>query len=171
MIEPGTHIDTKSKVTLDIVFDVLTAGDAASLGRAFANMSPWSDYEIGAETLTEYLSNDQPGAPRLGLFIPSAKNQLVGAVGLRENWLRGPYIQFLGLLSPYQRSGIGAATVRLIEEIARNAQNRNLWVAVSAFNQQAIAFYEHFGFERAAVFDDLIADSTAEVLMRKRLYR
>ncbi len=37
------------------------------------------------------------------------------------------------------------------------------------FNADAIAFYERFGFRRAAELPDLVADGLTEVLLRKPL--
>ena len=33
---------------------------------------------------------------------------MLGAVGLRLNWLRGPHVQFLGVLPGFQGDGLGA---------------------------------------------------------------
>ena len=83
--------------------------------------------------------------------------------------LRGPYLQFLGVLPTFQRLGLGRAMLTWFEKEARARGERNLWVATSDFNQNALRFYEHQGFEHAAVLDDLVRDGISEILLRKRL--
>ena len=72
----------------------------------------------------------------------SSMIELAGAIGVRRNWLRGPYLQFLGILPAFQRRGIGSVALDWFEGEARAAQAQNLWVAASDFNARALAFYE-----------------------------
>ena len=55
-----------------------------------------------------------------------------------------------------------------IEEEARRL-GTNLWLTVSEFNERARAFYVRHGFEETARLSGLVADGTAELLLRKRL--
>lgn len=144
----------------------LDAALAQELGEAFAAMSPWRDYPLPASALARYLSQDEPGAPR---FCIIARGEVAGATGLRRNWLRGPYLQFLGVLPAYQGRGLGAAVLDWMEQDARAAGEGNLWVAASDFNAGAIRFYERGGFHATARLDGLVRDGKTEVLMRKRL--
>ncbi|MCB1485232.1 MAG: GNAT family N-acetyltransferase [Hyphomicrobiaceae bacterium] len=143
-----------------------TPQEAKVLSIAFAHMEPWSRYPFPAPTLEAYLAGQEPEAPRYSIY---AQNQLAGAVGLRLNWLRGPYIQFLGVLPEFQAAGIGSEILKKLEEDAQEAGSRNLWVAASDFNEGAQRFYSRHGFARAGVLDDLVRDGIAEVLFRKRL--
>lgn len=147
----------------------VTQHHADQLARIFATLSPWSDYGISAEHLSRYLQTEEAGAPRL--IITDAKNSSreIGALGLRFNWMYGPYIQFLALVPAVQSQGIGTAILNHIEQIARDHQQRNLWVVASEINHKAIRFYENFGFKKAGVLEDLVADGHNEVLFRKHL--
>lgn len=143
-----------------------TASDARELAHRFAGMLPWSRYPLSSAALEKYLGAHEVGAPRYSLRVSDAP---AGALGLRLNWLRGPYIQFLGIIPEFQKSGLGAAILERVVAEARTHAERNVWVAASSFNTQALRFYERHGFERAASFDGLIQDSIDEVLLRKRL--
>jgi ribosomal protein S18 acetylase RimI-like enzyme len=118
------------------------------------------------EGLVTYLAAQEPGAPRLLLRIDG---EIAGAVGLRLNWLRGPYLQFLGVLPVFQRRGLGNAVLDWFERETRKGNDRNLWVAASDFNAGAIRFYEAHGFKQVARLDGLVRDERAEILLRKRL--
>lgn len=132
----------------------------------FAAMEPWSRYPFTALALARYLAAIEAGAPRYSL---SAGGVLAGALALRLNWLRGPYIQFLGLLPSAQNKGLGAAVLGKIIEDAREAGERNVWVAAAHFNARAVRFYEAHGFVRTALLEGLVQDDMDEVLLRKRL--
>ena len=149
-----------------VLISGVSALDAQRLGAAFAAIDPWASYPYPAESLVAYLGAQEPGAPRLLLRIDG---ETAGAVGLRLNWLRGPYLQFLGVLPGFQRRGLGSAVLDWIERETRKGSDRNLWVAASDFNVGAIRFYEGHGFEQVARFDGLVRDDRAEILMRKQL--
>ena len=83
--------------------------------------------------------------------------------------MRGPYIQFLAVLPPYQRQGLGSAVVAWVEAQARLGEERNLWIAASEINTDARRLYEHLGFREVAKLDDLVCKGRAEILYRKRL--
>jgi diamine N-acetyltransferase len=144
----------------------ITGSEAQELGARFAAIDPWARYPYPASALQSYFAADEPGAPRYGIRFGQA---LVGAIGIRFNWLHGPYIQFLGLLPREQARGIGGRVLKWLEWEARDHGARNLWVAASDFNADAIRFYEHHGFARIADLDGLVRDGKTEVLMRKRL--
>jgi ribosomal protein S18 acetylase RimI-like enzyme len=149
-----------------LIAEPLRAEQAGPLGEAFAAIDPWASYPYPAAGLVQYLGATEPGAPRFALYLAG---ELAGAVGLRLNWLRGSYLQFLGLLPSFQRRGVGERVLTWIENEARGANERNLWVAASDFNSGAIRFYERHGFAVAAELADLVRDGRTEVLMRKRL--
>ena len=139
-------------------------------GLAFAKIEPWSRYPFTADALTSYLVAGEDAAPRYVIEHGSdIGNNVAGALGLRLNWLRGPYIQFLGVLPEHQKAGIGARLLSWISETSAESGARNLWVAASDFNASALRFYERHGFTRVATLDGLIQDGRDEVLLRKRL--
>lgn len=146
--------------------DVLALEDVGSLAAAFADMEPWRSYPFSSASLMSYLGGQEPGAPRLALRLEA---RTVGVIGLRLNWLRGPYVQFLGVLPDAQGAGLGGLALGYAEAEARRGAERNIWVAVSDFNRRARAFYERAGYEVAAELLDLVKEGRAEILMRKRL--
>ena len=88
------------------------------------------------------------------------------AVAVHEDWLKGPYLQLLGLLPDFQSRGIGSSVMGWFAECA-GPDTRNLWVISSAFNTGAIAFYRRHGFTEVATLRDLVADGFDEILLRK----
>jgi GNAT superfamily N-acetyltransferase len=145
----------------------MTADAAQHLGEAFAAIDPWASYPYPASGIIRYFAASEPGAPR---YIIMRDGAMAGAIGIRENWMRGPYLQFLGVLPPYQRHGVGQMALAWFEGTARARRERNLWVAASDFNAGAIRFYERHGFIRAALLDGLVDDDKTEILLRKRLH-
>jgi diamine N-acetyltransferase len=144
----------------------LPPGEPERLGPLFAAMEPWVSYHFRPEVLTTYLSGIERGAPRLAIM---AGNDIAGAVCIRLNWLRGPYLQFLGVLPAYQNMHLGSAVLRWLDHEARSNGETNVWVCASDFNSGAIRFYERHGFSRTAALEGLLTPDITEVLMRKRL--
>ena len=142
------------------------AAAAQSLAHQFAAMPPWSRYPFSPKALAGYLAGHEPGAPRYAIHVDGA---LAGALGLRLNWLRGPYVQFLGILPEQQGHGAGRAVISQLIADARASGDRNVWVAASSFNADALRFYERLGFTRTALLNGLVQDGIDEVLLRLRL--
>lgn len=142
------------------------AAAAQTLADQFATMPPWSRYPFSPKALASYLTAHEPGAPRYAIHADGA---LAGALGLRLSWLRGPYVQFLGILSEQQGHGAGRAVMSQLIADARTSGERNVWVAASSFNADALRFYERLGFTRVALLDGLVQDAIDEVLLRLRV--
>lgn len=137
------------------------------LARGLSAISPWRDYDLGSEHLASFLGRGEPGAQRYAIFVGGA---VAGAAIIWPNWLRGPYLQFLGLLDSHQGLGVGACVLGWLEKTARQrATNRNVWIMVSDFNIRARAFYRRQGYEEVAPIPDVVKDGMGEVLIRKRL--
>ena len=86
---------------------------------------------------------------------------------VRDPWLKGPYLELLALLPPFQNQGIGSGILAWLEREALVQAARNLWVCASSFNARALRFYERHGFAPAAVLPGLVADGFDEILLRK----
>ena len=160
------HVLGRTRGGAVLTSEPLDAVLAPVLGEAFAAMDPWAAYPYPAAALVRYLASGTREAP---IFALATEGRAVGALGLRLEWLRGPYIQFLGLLPETQGRGIGGLAMAWVEREARRAGARNLWVAASDFNAGALRFYERHGFSRIADLDGLVRDERTEVLLRKRL--
>jgi diamine N-acetyltransferase len=148
------------------IFEPMTPSAAVSLAAALAQIDPWAHYNYTPGALAEYLAGNEADAPRFKIVVDG---ELAGAIVYRRNWLRGPYLQFLGILPAFQDRGIGSAAVVWFEREAGDGRAQNLWVAASDFNVRALAFYEQHGFVRVATIDALVAEGVSEILFRKRL--
>ncbi|MBS0250773.1 MAG: GNAT family N-acetyltransferase [Proteobacteria bacterium] len=153
-------------MTATIAFRPMTAESAKLLGAALAAIDPWAHYRYTPEALTTFLQTEEDDAPRLEILVDGA---LAGAFSIRCTWLRGPYLQFLGILPPFQKNGVGNAVLSWFEAEGNRLHARNIWVSASEFNVRAVAFYERFGFVRVATLEGLVADGSNEILLRKRL--
>ena len=128
-------------------------------------MEPWSRYPFSSVSLAKYLTAIEPQAPR---FVIEIDGEIAGAVGIRTELLRGPYLQLLAVLTAFQGMGIGSAILDWMEAEA-GPEARNLWVCATGSNAGAIRLYERHGFRRIAVLDGLVQDGIDEILLRKRL--
>jgi ribosomal protein S18 acetylase RimI-like enzyme len=144
----------------------MTEADARPLAEAVSALEPWRTYTYPADKLAAYLARQEPGAPR---FVLRHEGKLAGGVGLRLNWMRGPYVQFLAVLPPFQCQGFGSALLAWVEAQARAGDERNLWIAASEINTHARRLYERLGFREVAKLEDLVCEGRSEILYRKRL--
>lgn len=158
--------DAGGRESIALTLSPLSPEHAATLGARFSTIEPWVVYPYSASALQSYFAARETDAPRYAIHTGTT---LIGALGLRHAWLRGPYIQFLGIFPEHQASGTGARVLAWIERQARTQGQRNLWVAASAFNTGALRFYERHGFVNVATLDGLVQDDRDEVLLRKRL--
>jgi GNAT superfamily N-acetyltransferase len=138
---------------------------AQSLGPALAGIDPWLRMNFPPEQMTAFFT--RPDAA-LTLRVVMADGEPGGVIAVRSPWLRGPYLQQLALLPPFQGQGFGAHLLAWFERQA-GPQQRWLWLCHSSFNTRAGRFYTHHGFEQVALLPELIVDGSDEVLMRKRI--
>jgi len=150
----------------DVTLIRLPVAEATALGEAFAAIDPWASYPYPASGLAAYFSQGDNSAPVFAVQIAEAT---VGVVGLRLNWLRGPYLQFLGFLPEHQSLGLGSLVLDWIETQTRRAGHSNVFVAASDFNEAALRFYERHGFERAGLLKGLVREDRDEILLHKKL--
>lgn len=139
---------------------------ALKMADALSDIDPWSTYKISSANLSRYFLQQEAGAPRFGLYVGS---ELAGVVGVRLNWLRGPYLQFLGVVPEFQGVGAGSLVVAWFEAVVAAKSDENVWIFVSQFNESGRMFYERRGYEVAAQIDDLVGEGQSEILLRKRL--
>lgn len=153
----------------DLKLGDMRADFAKDCAKAFAQMPPWSTHRISERALYDYFSGKEPGAPRYAVCLASEPANVIGVLGMRLNWLKGPYVQFLGLKTEHQNAGIGHALLSHVEAHARTLESNSLWVMVSDSNKRAQNFYERFGFQSVGAVDDLVSVGQSEWLMRKHL--
>jgi len=144
----------------------LPPGEPQRLGPVFAAMDPWARLGYTADAVSGYLGTIEKSAPRYAIMVGG---DIAAVAGLRLNWLRGPYVQFLGVLPPFRNRKLGSAFLAWLAHEAKRHGEHNVWVLSSNFNDAALRFYAANGFERTGEIADLVAPGTAEVLLRRRL--
>jgi GNAT superfamily N-acetyltransferase len=144
----------------------LPPGEPQRLGPVFAGIDPWARLGYTAEAISGYLGTLEKSAPRYAIMVGG---EVAAVAGVRLNWLRGPYVQFLGVVPTYQKRKLGSAFLAWLAHEARRHGEHNVWVLASNFNAGAQRFYAANGFERTGEIADLVAPGTSEVLMRRRL--
>ncbi len=150
----------------DVTLVRLPVSEATHLGEAFAAIDPWASYPYPASGLATYFSQGDHSAPMLAIQMAE---RTVGVVGLRLNWMRGPYLQFLGVLPAYQSLGLGAMALSWVDAQTRLAEQRNVFVAASDFNAAALRFYERHDFKRIGILKGLVREDRDEILLHKKL--
>ncbi len=138
--------------------------DCTGLAAAIGAMPPWSVMAYPADRLAAFLAAQDEGARRHRIEVEGKE---AGAVSVRDPWLKGPYLELLAVLPPFQNQGIGSLILAWLEREAQAQAARNVWVCASSFNARALRFYERHGFTRAAVLPGLVADGFDEILLRK----
>lgn len=151
---------------IQFALSVMTLEAADALAATFSQMQPWNRYAFTAAQLSAVLMQQGDGA---AAHVILCDVTIAGAAVIKRKWLAGPYLQILGVLPEFSRRGLGSAFLRHFEDTARRDQARNLWVAASDVNQDALRFYQRHGFQTVAQLDDLLRDGMHECLLRKRL--
>ena len=155
------------QMTYDLGRCSLTEGtaDADVLGALLAGIDPWKAHGRTAAVMADRFRRDDPSA---GRFAIRAEGEIVGAVVVRFPFLRGAYLETLGLAETARGRGIGRAIIEWMEqEIAGEAAN--LWLCVTDWNEAARRFYRANGFSEVGLLPDLSVEGMTEVFMRKQL--
>jgi ribosomal protein S18 acetylase RimI-like enzyme len=126
---------------------------------------PWASLKFSSSSLANYLLRDDASLYR---YLVTVDGQMAGIICLRHPWLRGPYIELFGISPDCRGKGIGKQVLAWAEQEARR-EAKNLWVVASSFNQQALNFYQGFGFTRIGAIEGLITPEHDEILLRKIL--
>lgn len=145
----------------------LTDGQTRHISQLLAMMDPWLSLGFSADGLQNYLCREDPALRRYGIFLDDAP---IGVLCIRYPWLRGPYIELLGVEANHQGKGIAKQVLAWIEQQTL-PYAKNVWIAASSFNSRALSAYERYGFQRIGSLDNLVAEGKSEVLMRMRIPR
>ncbi len=143
----------------------LSTDDAELLSASFASSEPWLTLGVSNAGLKNYLLREDTNLYRYTVHV---NNQLAGVICLRYPWLRGPYIELLGLIEIYRGHGLGTQLLNWAETEARY-QSNNLWLVTSSFNQRALQFYSRHGFQSVGTLEGLVHPDYDEILLRKPL--
>ncbi len=143
----------------------VTDDEAGILGAGLASIDPWRRMGYAPEALSDYLRRPDPAAFRYAI---RTNGQLAGVISVRNPWLRGPYLELLGLFPQFHGHGIGQSAMDWFESEAPKGAGY-LWVICSAFNTGALAFYKRCGFTEVTDINDLVFQGFTEILLRKPL--
>lgn len=143
----------------------MTGEQANEVAKMLAVSEPWASLKFSATALASYLTRDDAALRR---YVISVDDDLVGVICVRHPWLRGPYIELLGLSPNHRGKGIGKQVVAWAEIEARR-EAKNLWVVASSFNHQALNFYQSLGFYQIGPIQGLVSPEHDEILLRKVL--
>jgi ribosomal protein S18 acetylase RimI-like enzyme len=142
-----------------------TDAQALAVAEMLSTSEPWMSLKFSATSLASYLMR---GDPALRRYVVSVEGNLAGVICVRHPWLRGPYIELLGVFPDYRGKGLGKQVLAWVEAEARR-EAKNLWVLTSSFNQQALNFYQGLGFYPIGPIQGLVSPEHDEILLRKCL--
>ncbi len=143
----------------------LTSEQALAVAEILAVSDPWKTLKFSAASLAGYLIRDDASLRR---YVISVDGNPAGVICVRYPWLRGPYIELLGLSPDHRGKGIGRQVLAWAEAEARR-EAKNLWVVTSSFNHQALNFYQSLGFTPIGPIQGLVTPEHDEILLRKCL--
>jgi diamine N-acetyltransferase len=144
---------------------LLTDQQAQAVAAMLAVSEPWVSLKFSAASLAIYLSRDDAALRR---YVISVDDDLAGVICVRHPWLRGPYIELLGVSPNHRGKGIGKQVLAWAETEARR-EAKNLWVLTSSFNHPAQNFYQSLGFHPIGPIQGLVSPEHDEILLRKIL--
>ncbi len=148
-----------------LTLESITPDRAQCLSKKLSHILPWSEIALGEESLLDHFTRIDPSLFRFSIHFA---DDLVGAISVREPWLKGPYLELLGLLPSVQRLGLGSELMTWFDVQAPEA-TRSLWLLCSDFNLAAYEFYLAMGYQKTCTIDSLYAENFNDFLMRKRL--
>lgn len=138
---------------------------AEAIGAILAAIDPWQRNGRTAAEMAARFRDPDPGVARFAVMQGDA---VIGGVIIRFPFLKGAYLETLGLAASARGSGIGAA---IIDWMAREVDGRaqNLWLCVTEWNTAARRFYEANGFTEVAPLPGLVSDDQVEIFMRRQI--
>jgi ribosomal protein S18 acetylase RimI-like enzyme len=147
---------------------LLESGLAEPIAEQLARLHPWLTLGYSATGLRNYLSSDDAHLKRYAIM---QAGEVAGVVCVRYPWLRGIYLELIGIFPPAQQRGIGGQVMKWLENQVNGQSNGNVWALVSEFNWPARQFYQHCGFVTIGVIDSLVKKDFNEILVRKQVTR
>ena len=143
----------------------LRVEDAKAVAGKLATINPWLVLGYSAAQLEKYLSADDPSLHRYTVMVDE---MIAGVVAVRYPWLRGSYLELIGLCPDQQGRGLGTAILHWMERETETLA-MNCWVLVSSFNDSARRFYLRQGFREITTLEALVSRHSHELLLRKVL--
>lgn len=148
-----------------LALESVTPDCAQFLASKLSHILPWSEIALGEESLFDHFTRLDPALNRFSIHYGE---ELVGAISVRDPWLKGPYLELLGLLPSVQRLGLGRELMTWFDLQAPDT-TRSLWLLCSDFNLAAYEFYLAMGYQKTCTIDSLYAENFNDFLMRKKV--
>lgn len=153
-------------ISAPVTIDGFQEHEIAPYAALVAAMDPWRRLGIPAIALQRQFSAMEYPITARAL---RRRNELIGAMVIRDGWLRGPYLQHLSVIPDARGHGAGETALRWLSDHAAASGHGNVWLCVSSFNLAAQRFYEKQGFHFVANLDGLVHPDYGEILMRRKL--
>ncbi len=99
-------------------------------------------------------------------MVAERSGAIVGVAVLRQKFLRGDYLELLGVSIAARKAGIGRLLLTHIESKAFQ-RGPNLFACVSDFNQPARSFYRKQGYREVGEIPGLLKPGYSEILLHK----
>jgi len=141
----------------------LNRKNAVEMASALARMDLWKKIGYPAKALEKHLLAPDKGLKR---FRVECAGKTAGIICVRYPWLRGSYLDLLGIFANFQGQGLGRELIAWMEEQTSPAC-KNIWALVSSFNSSAREFYRKQGFIETGTLRDLVKPGYDEILIRK----
>ena len=149
----------------------MQAGHVDGCARIVATTPLWSErYGIDySAARTRFRSGMVEAA---SLYVAQRKVEVVGFVwlSLRGAFTRSGYICLLGVRSDFQGCGVGTKLMDFAEELLF-ADDDNVFLLVSGFNESAQRFYRNRGYEKVGMLADYVRPGIDEFIFQKRRSR
>ncbi|HEY2689437.1 MAG TPA: GNAT family N-acetyltransferase [Streptosporangiaceae bacterium] len=82
--------------------------------------------------------------------ILQADDKQIGLLGVTREWtmpLQECYLEFLWVAPDFRRSGVGSKLLRTVLDRLRDSGVHTVWLYILNGNQDAMRFYQRFGFQ------------------------
>lgn len=101
-------------------------------------------------------------------FIAELDGKLIGFLQLEYLWSLVPYIALIGVLSKYQKQGVGKSLLKFTENFLRDKNHKALYSSSQADEPEPQMWHRHVGFEECGVIAG-INEGIGEIFFRKNL--
>lgn len=135
----------------------------SSIANQLAQQEPWHTLAYTSDVLYRYLASSCQASM---CFAVMREGEIAGVVCVCFPWLRGVYLELIGLFPQAQGQGIGRAVCDWLEQEISNHTD-NIWTLVSSFNLPARRFYSNCHFMEIGILKDFIRPGYDEILMRR----
>ena len=150
------------ELKLNIV-QVSTEKEKTACAEMMAASEPWITLGISMDHIMNSLND-----PLFEVYAAYLKDELVGTMVIHTKGSFSGYLKSIAVKAGRSGKQLGEKMMEFIEnEIFPT--NKNLFLCVSSFNQDAQRFYLKLGYEQIGVLKDYLVEGHDEILMRKTI--